>query len=344
MAVSMMGEDVKLASSVGIALLFVLVTFCYVAYSLVCAFYNVYLHPLSKFPGPKLWIAFPVLRHITAARGLLDQRIRDFHAQYGEVVRYTSTEVSFITADAWKDMYSHGHVLEKVPFPQPPGKVEEKEIGNNIIAATNADHGRFRKALSNAFSAKALRDQEPLIKVYIDLLIEKLKDVAESKQKTDMMKWYNLTTFDLIGDLAFGASFEGLKNAKYHDWVGLIFQSIKFLPFLRISADYTTLMRLALPLLPKSDLMKARDDNTRYARETVMKRVHNENQHGRGDFMDSMLRHRGEKDGLTDAELVANGEILIAAGSEAGALGVTPAHIPQTIPLLSPALTFISPY
>ena len=70
-----------------------------------------------------------------------------------------------------------------------------------------------------------------------------------------------------------------------------------------------------MALMPES-LTKARDDNNEYARSTVMKRVNNENQHGRGDFMDSMLKHRGEKDGFTDNELVSNGVILILAGSE----------------------------
>jgi len=38
--------------------------------------------------------------------------------------------------------------------------------------------------------------------------------------------------------------------------------------------------------------------------------------HGRPDFMDSMLKHRGDKDGLTDAELISNSTALIIAGSE----------------------------
>jgi cytochrome P450 len=316
MAPSLLDEDVKLASPAGIGLLFVFGTFCYIAYFLAYALYNVYLHPLRKFPGPKSWIAFPVLSHIAAARGLLDGRIREFHVQYGEVVRYTSLEVSFIIADAWKDIYGHGHTLQKWSFPKLPGKAGKKqEMDKSIIAANDADHARYRKSLSHAFSEKALRDQEPLLKVYIDLLIEKLKDVAESREKTDMMKWYNLTTFDMIGDLAFGDSFDGLKNAKYHDWVGLNFKSVKILPFIIISADYPIIMRLAMALMPES-LTKARGENNKYARDTVMKRVNNENQHGRGDFMDSMLKHRGEKDGLTDNELVLNGRVLILAGSE----------------------------
>ena len=149
-------------------------TFCYVAYFLANALYNVFLHPLSKYLGSKSWIAFPILRHIAAARGLLDERIREFHAQYGEVVRYTPLEVSFISADAWKDIYGHGHPLQKWTFPQLPGEAGKKqEMDSNIIAANDADHARYRKSLSHAFSEKALRDQEPLMKVYIDLLIEK---------------------------------------------------------------------------------------------------------------------------------------------------------------------------
>ena len=316
MAPSLLNENLKLASPAGVGLLLVFATSCYVAYFLAYALYNVYLHPLSTFPGPKSWIAFPILRHIAAARGLLDDRIREFHAQYGEVVRYTSLEVSFITTDAWKDIYGRSHTLQKWTFPQLPGEAGKKqEMDPSILTANDADHTRYRKSLSHAFSEKALRDQEPLMKVYIDLMIEKLKDVAESREKTDMMKWYNLTTFDIIGDLAFGDSFDGLKNAKYHDWVGSIFKSVKLIPFLRISADYPIITRLAMALMPES-LTKARDDNEKYARDTVMKRVNDENQHGRGDFMDSMLKHRGEKDGLTDNELVSNGAILILAGSE----------------------------
>jgi cytochrome P450 len=47
-----------------------------------------------------------------------------------------------------------------------------------------------------------------------------------------------------------------------------------------------------------------------------MKRANNSEQHGRGDFMDGMLKHRGEKDEIIDDELETNSEVLIVAGSE----------------------------
>lgn len=42
-----------------------------------------------------------------------------------------------------------------------------------------------------------------------------------------MTKWYNWTTFDIIGDLAFGEPFGCLQDASYHPWVSLVFSSIK---------------------------------------------------------------------------------------------------------------------
>lgn len=47
------------------------------------------------------------------------------------------------------------------------------------------------------------------------------------------------------------------------------------------------------------------------ARMTVHKRLHNARVRDRGDSMDSMLRNRGEKDGLNDHELEANSISLL---------------------------------
>jgi len=42
-----------------------------------------------------------------------------------------------------------------------------------------------------------------------------------------MAKWYNLTTFDVIGDLVFAQSFGCLGNSEYHPWVSTIFSSVR---------------------------------------------------------------------------------------------------------------------
>lgn len=81
----------------------------YIIYILASIVYELYFSPLSKIPGRKSWIAFPLLRHVAALRGNLDSEILDIHEKYGDIVRLGPNEVSFTTADAWQDIFGHGH-------------------------------------------------------------------------------------------------------------------------------------------------------------------------------------------------------------------------------------------
>ena len=44
------------------------------------------------------------------------------------------------------------------------------------VDANEQDHTRFRRLLAHAFSEKALRDQEPILQTYVNLLISKLHE------------------------------------------------------------------------------------------------------------------------------------------------------------------------
>ncbi|KAL4921602.1 cytochrome P450 [Aspergillus aurantiobrunneus] len=266
-------------------------------YISIVAIWYVFLHPLRRIPGPKLWITFPVLRYISVVNGTFDGNMRAFHGRYGPVVRYSRDEVSFTTAEAWQDICGHGHRLPKV--------LSSTANKFDIIAANDENHSRYRKALSHAFSAKGLQGQEPLLNSHVDKLIERLNGVAESGLPADMVKWYNLTTFDILGDLAFGEPFGGLDSSEYHHWVA----------FIKLKDAYPVVFQFFQALLPRA-IIEARKEQVIHPRMTVQKRLQNASAYNRGDFMDSMLRHRGEKDGLTNLELEANSNILIIAGSE----------------------------
>lgn len=162
-------------------------------YLLGGALYNLYFHPLASFPGPRLWIAFPVLRYLSGCFGSFDKYMQRYHEYYGEVVRFADDSLSFTTAEAWKDIYGYGHGPSQWPKLEfrPPGQPP------NIVYSDDVDHTRFRKALSSAFSDQTLRLQEGLIKSYVDMLVDALKEEASLGRPTDMTKWYNLTTFDI---------------------------------------------------------------------------------------------------------------------------------------------------
>lgn len=229
---------------------------------------------------------------------------------YGPIVRFGRDEVSFIDPEAWKDIYGHNNKHGQLP------KVKNSASNPlDIVSSNDVDHSRYRKSLSHAFSSKGLQTQEPYIDNYVDQLLARLKDVAQSQASTDMSKWYELTTFDIVGDLAFGEPFGGLASSEYHDTVKTIFESIKLFPFVKMRDDYPILFSFISLMIPQR-LLEAQRQQNAHTRAAVMKRLANTSAYNRGDFMDSMTRNRGDKDGLTDDELVANANILIVAGSE----------------------------
>ncbi|KFY23056.1 hypothetical protein V493_06128, partial [Pseudogymnoascus sp. VKM F-4281 (FW-2241)] len=231
------------------------------------------------------------------------------HTTYGEVVRIAPDELSFTNADAWRDIYGHrqGHL----PMPKDMSFYNRPSNGaHSLITADRANHSRQRRLISHAFSDKALREQEPLIKGYVDLLIQRLHERA-SAGPLDMVSWYNWTTFDLIGDLAFGESFDCLENCTYHPWISMLFASIKAGAFLSSLRRYGIKWMMIL-LVPKG-LLKSRTEQMELTKRKVMKRL--EQGSSRPDFMSHILRHNDEK-GMEVPEIIINSTLLIVAGSE----------------------------
>lgn len=79
----------------------------FTAYQLSIYVYNLFFHPLHRFPGPKsaAFSYIPKIRAALTGDGVF--WIVDLHLRYGEVVRVSPNELSFSGADAWKDVYGH---------------------------------------------------------------------------------------------------------------------------------------------------------------------------------------------------------------------------------------------
>jgi cytochrome P450 len=86
----------------------------------------------------------------------------------------------------------------------------------NLIQARDVDHNRQRKIFTPAFSDRALKQQEPLFMKYTDQLVSKLKEGIEDDlaKPIDMVRMFNFTTFDIMGDLTFGEPLHMLSNAE----------------------------------------------------------------------------------------------------------------------------------
>ena len=188
-------------------------------------------------------------------KGDLTQRTKEFHDRYGHVVRLAPNELSFTDGQAWHDIYAHHQ--GRPNFPKNPLWMAPGDNGiHSILSANDADHARYRKLLSHAFSEKALRQQEYLLQQYIDLLIDRVTELAKSTNPiVDMVQWLNFTTFDIVGDLSLGESFHCLEESRYHGWVSILFTQFKASTLL-VSLRYFGLLGLVKLLIPSSLIKK----------------------------------------------------------------------------------------
>jgi averantin hydroxylase len=184
---------------------------------------------------------------------------------------------------------------------------------SSILGANHADHSRFRRLLSHAFSDKGIREQDPLIRQYVDLLIQRLHEHA-GQGSQDMVDWYTWTTFDVIGDLAFGEPFNCLRDVATHPWIALLFGNLKAAPF--INAFYRYGLSSLVGLLAPKKLLQSRKENYEYSATKIDQRLESKSE--RFDFWDKVLIHNkeGKGTGMTRDEMVSNASLLILAGSE----------------------------
>ncbi|WQF84543.1 Putative cytochrome P450 [Colletotrichum destructivum] len=287
------------------------------AYLFGIVVYNIYFHPLRRYPGPKLWAATRIPYTRISLSGQVHRRILALHREYGPVVRIAPDELAYNHPDAWRDI--HGH-LKNGTGDHGRDPVFTVDSRHSIIGAAREDHSRFRRALSHGFSAQSMANQEPIIKGYVDLLLRKLHEKsAGGTRSLDMVSWYNWTTFDIIGDLAFGEPFNCLDDSDYHPWVKLIFDNVKAGAFRLNARRYPLVEKLLMNFVP-ANLKRKRAQHVALTHEKVTKRLSAEST--RPDFMDSMLRKSDARE-LTFDELKSNASTLIIAGSETTATALS---------------------
>ena len=119
-----------------------------------------------------------------------------------------------------------------------------------VTVKSDADHSRYRRLLSHAFSEKALREQESLIQGYVDLLVSRLHEHCKDGAQ-DMVSWFNFVTFDIIGDLTIGESFRCLQESTLHPWVSILFSYIRVSAYFTALNQFPLLRGVLMPLIPK---------------------------------------------------------------------------------------------
>lgn len=214
----------------------------------------------------------------------------DMHKRYGDIVRIAPDELSFSHPDAWKDIMGHrkeGLEMEKARWFYRPLEGEPLHVVNE----GREEHGRLRRQLAHGFSEKAMRNQEPLIRGYVNVLLRKMHELCKGGNPIVLSDWYNYTTFDIIGDLAFGEPFGCLKGSTYDGWIKNIFQSGRAGTLLQALSFYPWLKQILLQLVPKS-MEEGRKKHKDLTKEKMLRRMSNTG--GRPDLIEGLLRKKDE--------------------------------------------------
>jgi len=293
----------------------------YIFYLVGTTVYDVYFGPMSKYPGPKLDAisVVPGIRSMIYGDDVKDHVA--LHAQYGPIVRVGPRTLSYANgATGFKDIYGfgkkglskdpqfYGHTLNKVP---------------SIITADDANHSRQRKILSHAFSDRALKEQEPLFKRWIELMRSKLQEQAERGYKVDMLKFYNCTTFDIMGDLTFAEGLNMLNDSEYSPWVKAIFNGIKAGTMIRGIKMYSKLTSYLVEevFFNTNFVRKKQMEHWNYSKDRVDRRL--ARTPDRPDLWTKIIEKSEGPDGLSLGEHHSNASLFMIAGTETTATALS---------------------
>ncbi|KAL5362254.1 cytochrome P450 [Aspergillus floccosus] len=281
--------------------------------------HRLYFHPLARFPGPKLNAisSLPGIRSLLKGRLPLDNKL--LHDKYGPVVRVSPNELAFNSAQAWEDIYGFKTGGRKNMHKDPihVGSVDPLPGASTLTMSDDNNHARQRRALSHSFSERALKEQEHIIQMYVDKLIQNLKRMAANDEEFNMVNWLNFTTFDIIGDLAFGEPFGCLDKGAFHSWVALIYETVKVGALEQATRRFAQagswMQTFLLNMIP-DEVRKRRRDHLAFSKEKVLRRLANsETEHK--DFIYYILGQKKKHD-LHENEIILNGALFIVAGSE----------------------------
>ncbi|KAG6226290.1 hypothetical protein E4U26_002480 [Claviceps purpurea] len=178
--------------------------------------YRACFHRLNRFPGPfAARLSNLYITRLSVKKLQLYGEIQSLHRAYGDYVRVGPSELSIIDAKAVAAIHSNSSPCSKGPW----YNIEQPAISVHMTRDKD-DHTRRRKTWDKAFSTKALRDYEPRVAKYTNLLLQRIEE--HQGIPFDASKWFNFYSFDVMGDMAFGENFNMLNSGHAHAFMKLI--------------------------------------------------------------------------------------------------------------------------
>ncbi|RPA91632.1 cytochrome P450 [Choiromyces venosus 120613-1] len=175
---------------------------------------GIFFSPLSHIPGPPVTAITPHYINFLSALNRRTVGTYALHKRYGPIVRISPTEVSVLSPQAIKEVYSSPHYTKYTPL---YSIFTHFGAQNAFTSCTREEHGWRRKAVSETYSLSfVLRDEAATGKVL--KVVKDYLSFVESDRRVDI---YNANTFyatDVVTGKIFGleASMKTLAGNEAH--------------------------------------------------------------------------------------------------------------------------------
>ncbi|KAI0101914.1 isotrichodermin C-15 hydroxylase [Nemania sp. FL0031] len=215
-------------------------------YAIGRTIYLLKFHPALRFPGPKLAAISNIPYAYHWISGRWPWAVENMLKQYGNIVRVAPNELAFITPQAKVDILGSTQGVYETFL-----KTDLMDFGAGdlgfIWEADPVKRREVAKRLLPAFAPKATKAKEPTVHYYIDLFVERMKEIGSKGDGVEITKWTTWFATDLSADLAYNRELNHMRdqrNSKFLDTLlgtslyGTLAQVSKKLPIVKIFAPF----------------------------------------------------------------------------------------------------------
>ncbi|EXJ66251.1 uncharacterized protein A1O5_10403 [Cladophialophora psammophila CBS 110553] len=170
-------------------------------YVFLTILYNLFFHPLRRYPGPFLARISWLWSRIRNFHGCKSERIHAAHERYGPIVRIGPNELSFANPAAVRDIYNSKSFVKEETFYRAKRIFHE----DHMFSFRNVEaHNQRRKLLARGFSQVAINQFETNLVSKIQTLLDQWERLSRSTDEPiNVYPWVHWLGFDTVYHLMF---------------------------------------------------------------------------------------------------------------------------------------------
>jgi benzoate 4-monooxygenase len=170
---------------------------------LVYIFYEIFLHPLAKFPGPLLASISGWWRVYHELKGDLPQTLDQLHRKYGPFIRVAPAEIDTIDPEFVDVVLKGGRTFVKSSYYDGSGGIKP----NVFSSRDESFHAMRRRQMSHGFSTATFTKMEYLFNRHASVMIHKLDIYAETGKPFDLNTIFKFYSQDTNSELSFSKQY-----------------------------------------------------------------------------------------------------------------------------------------